>query len=203
MPVEFLTDEQKSRYGRYNGSPDRDQLDGFFHLDDFDKSLVEKCRRDYNKLGYAIQLCTLRFLGTFLPNPILVPENVVNYLAQQLGVSKIHKLPNYMDRKQTRHLHATEIRKTLGYNEFNEQPFHFRLVRWLFYRAWISNEPPSLMFDLATSWLIRHKILLPGVSTLTRLISQVRCGGLITSEAGPDNIAHFRPDNIIHRPTLS
>ena len=44
----------------------------------------------------------------------------------------------------------------------------------LYSRSWISNERPSLLFDLATGWLIQHKILLPGASTLTRLISQIR-----------------------------
>ena len=30
------------------------------------------------------------------------------------------------------------------------------------------------MFDFATAWLIQNKILLPGVSTLSRLISEIR-----------------------------
>jgi len=54
------------------------------------------------------------------------------------------------------------------------QPWSFRLNRLLFSRTWISNERPSLLFDLATSWLIQHKILLPGSTTLTRLISEIR-----------------------------
>ncbi len=49
-----------------------------------------------------------------------------------------------------------------------------RLSRLLYARAWISNERPSMMFDFATAWLIQNKILLPDVSTLTRLISEIR-----------------------------
>ena len=32
----------------------------------------------------------------------------------------------------------------------------------------------SLMFDFATNWLIQHKILLPGITTLSRIITEIR-----------------------------
>lgn len=65
------------------------------------------------------------------------------------------------------------IRDQYQYREFT-WPGSFRLSRLLYTRSWISNERPSLLFDLATGWLIQHKILLPGASTLTRLISEIR-----------------------------
>ncbi|MGQ4171499.1 hypothetical protein, partial [Escherichia coli] len=40
-------------------------------------------------------------------------------------------------------------------------PWTFRLTRLLYTRSWISNERPGLLFDLATGWLMQHRIILP------------------------------------------
>lgn len=80
MPVNFLTDEQNQTYARYHDKLTQAQLDKYFYLDDRDRNLIESCRRNYNKLGYALQLTAVRFLGTFLANPLDVPSEVINYL---------------------------------------------------------------------------------------------------------------------------
>ena len=79
-----------------------------------------------------------------------------------------------MDRKVTRYAHVNEIQLHYGYFDFNEPPWRFRLARILYSRAWISNDRPSLLFEFSISWLMQHKVLLPGLTTLTRLIAEVR-----------------------------
>ena len=69
MPVNFLTEEQRSRYGRFNADPDEGQLSGFFHLDAAARRRAMACRGAGNQLGYGLQLGTARFLGAFLPDP--------------------------------------------------------------------------------------------------------------------------------------
>jgi len=73
-------------YGRF-GSYSRVEVERFFHLDDEDRRLVAMRRRDYNRLGFAVQMVTVRHLGMFLPDPLDVPLELVEYLAEQLGIN--------------------------------------------------------------------------------------------------------------------
>lgn len=173
MPVDFLTLEQKANYGQFSGEPSEIQLARYCHLDETDLAFINQRRGDQNRFGVALQLGCARFLGTFLPDPSQAPANVRWFVARQLGITDIAVLSAYAQRETTRREHTALIRQQYRYQEFT-WPWTFRLSRLLYTRSWISNERPSLLFDLATGWLIQHKILLPGASTLTRLIAEIR-----------------------------
>ena len=114
MPVEFLTVEHRKSYGRYALDPTPAQLARYFHLDDTDKASVLKRRGEHNRLGFALQLCTVRFLGTFLSDPTDVPAIAVSCLASQLGISNLNALERYRT-AEIRWDHTAEIRSLYGW----------------------------------------------------------------------------------------
>src|SRR5271157_708793 len=152
MPVSFLTPEQERRYGRFPDEVSAEQLARYFHFDDTDRAFVLSRRGVHMRLGFAIQLGTVRFLGTFLEDPCDVP------------LTRIGKAWR----------HPPEIRERYGYRDFSDEFAQWRLLRWLYALCWTGTDRPNALFDQATAWLVTHKVLLPGATVLERAIARVR-----------------------------
>lgn len=173
MPVGFLSNVQIESYGTFSCAPSEEQLARYFHLDDTDRLLIVKKRGETNRLGFAIQLGTVRFLGTFLKDPTDVPENVKAYISKQLNIDNLSSLNRY-GIGRTHWDHINDIKKHYGYKDFTDRIESFGLMRWLYNRCYFSNERPSVLFDLSTARLVERKVLLPGATVLARLIARVR-----------------------------
>jgi hypothetical protein len=85
-----------------SGSPLREDLDRVFFLDDADRELIDKRRGAPNQLGFALQLTTVRWLGTFLPDPTDVPPVVLAYVGRQLEIEDPSCVVRYLERRRTR-----------------------------------------------------------------------------------------------------
>jgi hypothetical protein len=173
VPVEFLSDEQVASFGRFDGEPSRAELERFFYLDDADREVVGQHRGEHNRLGFAVQLGTVRYVGTFLSDPIDVPWVVVDYLAAQLGIEDASVVKRYSERFQTADDHAREIRGVYGLRDC-AGPVVEELTQFVLSRAWTHGEGPTSLFEQATGWLRRNRVLLPGVSVLARLVTGAR-----------------------------
>lgn len=173
MPVSFLSNQQRENYGRYIGAPSPDDLARYFHLDDTDHALIAQKRGEHNRLGFAVQLGTVRYLGTFLDDPLAVPALVLHSLAKQLHIERVDGARIYSAGDQ-RWQHAAEIRTHYGYVEITAHQVGFHLTRWLYALCWTGTDRPSVLFERTVAWLVTHKVLLPGCSTLERFIARLR-----------------------------
>lgn len=107
MPVEFLSDEQAEAYGKFAEEPTRPELERFFFLDDVDRDLIARRRSTHHQLGFALQMCTVRYIGRFLPDdPLDAPWPVVEHLAAQLGIEDPSVVKRYTERPKTAYEHA-------------------------------------------------------------------------------------------------
>ncbi len=131
MPLTLLSEMPLDTYGQYRSTPTPEQLNKFFHLDTADLALLNNRRRDHNRLGMAVQLCTLRFMGSFLDDPRAVPAGVLRFLAQQLALSAPSNLKRYAKRPATLSRHQHLIRDYLGHQTLSGFET-FSLMCWMY-----------------------------------------------------------------------
>jgi hypothetical protein len=174
VPVEFLSDEQAKAYGTFPEEPTRPELERFFFLDDVDRDLIALRRTKHHQLGFALQMCTVQYVGLFLEDPLAVPWPVVEHLAAQLCVEDPSVVKRYTERPKTAYEHAWEIRDAYGYRPYEDAEWGRRFRTFLHGRARTHAEGPQALFNQAVDWLRRHRVLLPGVSVLARQVSEAR-----------------------------
>jgi hypothetical protein len=112
-----------------------------FFLDDEDRVLVGRRRGAHMRVGFALQLVSVRWLGTFLEEPLDVPGTVLDFVAGQLGVTDPSQVKRYAERTKTRFDHQWEIRRGYGLREFTEVEAGF--TGWVAARAWTSGDGPK------------------------------------------------------------
>ncbi|MFC9460945.1 DUF4158 domain-containing protein [Streptomyces sp. NPDC056983] len=89
-----------------------------------------------------------------LNNPEEVPAVVVAYVAKQLGLEPA-AFAGYGS-SEARWDHQEQIRDGYGYTKFEFDQW-FALARWLYQRAWIGNERPTLLCSTSrpSAWRTR------------------------------------------------
>jgi TnpA family transposase len=157
VPVEFLTDEEAAAFGRFSGAPSQEELDRAFFLDDADRALIGKRRGAHNRLGFTLQLTTVRSLGTFLADPLDVPSVVLEYLAEQLEIADPSCVKRYTERRATRFEHAEESKVAYGLQDFAE--VERALEEWVEARAWTTGDGPKAIFNDALGWLSEREVV--------------------------------------------
>src|SRR3546814_12735330 len=175
-----LTDRQ--REALLHLPVDQGELLRHYTLSDEDLGHIRQRRRAHNRFGFALQLCVLRYPGRVLAPGELIPAQVSDFIAAQLGLTS-DDLLLYAAREETRHEHLAALRRIYGYRSFSG-----RGARDL--REWIAREAEAATSneDLARRFVAacrRTRPVFPGSSKIERPCAdalgeaQGRCGGLI------------------------
>ena len=171
MPIGFLTATERDRLNHFPiPIPDED-LRAFFWLSEDDKHVINRQREAHTRLGFALQLCALRYLG-FAPDDLsTTPEEVVRYVAGQLDVPVV-ALHAYGQRVKTRTTHFQQVQAYLGFRTATPRDVA-ALQTWLQERA-LEHDKPSVLLQLACDKLRREQIVRPGLTRLERLVATAR-----------------------------
>jgi hypothetical protein len=123
-----------------------EDLAAYFTLSDRDLIQVRRQRGGPNRLGFALQLCTLRYLG-FMPDSMhSVPPAVLAHLALQVGTPH-ESLMGYGDRPYTRTDHLQDVMAYLGFRKARTSDLRSHNA-WLVERA-LEHDRPTLLLQLA------------------------------------------------------
>lgn len=200
-----LTDRQ--REALLHLPVDQGELLRHYTLSDEDLGHIRQRRRAHNRFGFALQLCVLRYPGRVLAPGELIPAQVSDFIAAQLGLTS-DDLLLYAAREETRHEHLADLRRIYGYRSFSG-----RGARDL--REWIAREAEAATSneDLARRFIAecrRTRTILPGSSTIERLCADAlveaerRIEDLIAHRITPtlsENLAHLLEDTVDGRVT--
>ncbi len=106
----------------------RDDLIRYYTFNDSDLSLILQRRGDANRLGFAVQLCLLRYPGYALGTDSELPEPVIR--GGEASPAEPASWAKYGERDVTRREHARELRTYLQLAPFGLSDFR-ALVREL------------------------------------------------------------------------
>jgi hypothetical protein len=164
-------DDRLEEPDRLPGQIDDDTLRKYFTLTKADLEQVDQCRGPTNRLGFAVQLCTLRRHGYFLPDTRDIPSSVVEMIGSQLGLLPIAP-DNYPQNEKTRFEHLERNRQHLGFVRC-DAPQRERLLNHLIAIAQGLTRATALR-QAAHPWLKQETIVRPGRTTLRDLIVSAR-----------------------------
>ena len=148
-----------------------------YTLNNEDKAVIVRRRRPQNRLGFALQLCALRYPGRILEPGEIIPEDVLRFIGGQIGLDPVDA-ERYSERRMTRYNHPTTLAETFGFKHVT-QPTRVDLIDWLIPVAKSTRNSGTLVRILIEE-MRRRDIAIPGI------------GARKLEQYGPDVLAMVR-----------
>jgi 16S rRNA (guanine(527)-N(7))-methyltransferase RsmG len=143
----------------------KDELIRHYTFSESDLSIIRQRRGPANRLGFAVQLCYLRFPGVILgaDEPPFPP--LLRLVANQLKVG-IESWDEYGQREQTRREHLVELQTVFGF-----QPFtigHYRQDVQLLTELAMQTDKGIVLARALIEHLRRQSVIVPALNAVER-----------------------------------
>lgn len=142
----------------------------YFTLSADDLVVIRQQRGKNNRLGFALQLCALRFPGRPLHELPYIPLPVLAYVAEQVG-TPVEALATYAQRRNTTYDHLGKIRATFGYRDYDWSAM-LATARAIFPLAMESDSRFPLV-EVALETLRSKRVIAPPILELERLVYRI------------------------------
>jgi len=150
----------------------QEDLIRYYTLNEHDLSVINLHRGRANRLGFAIQLCYMRYPGIILGYSEEPFPPLLNMVAKQLGIKTDH-WKDYGQREQTRREHLVELKSIFSFTSFRSSNHH-GAVKILDDIA-RGTDKGMILATTLVKYFRSNKILLPPINTLENI-----CAGSVT-----------------------
>ena len=141
----------------------------YYTFNETDLSLIRQRRGDANRLGFAIQLCLLRYPGSMLGSDLIVTESLIQWVASRIRVDAA-AWSKYGQRDETRREHFQELRSYLGLSPFSLADFRL-LINGLTDLA-MQTDKGLVIAVQATKLLRQRQVILPALKVIDRACAE-------------------------------
>lgn len=143
----------------------KDDLIRHYTFSDSDLSIIRQRRGPANRLGFAVQLCYLRFPGVILGVNEPPFPSLLKLVADQLKVS-IESWDEYGKREQTRREHLVELQTVFGFQPFTMS--HYRQAVHTLTELAMQTDKGVVLASALIEHLRRQSVILPALSAVER-----------------------------------
>ena len=148
----------------------QDDLIQHYTFSDTDVAIIRQRRGAENQLGFAIQLCCMRFPGIMPGSDFVPPPSLLNIVSQQINIP-VEDWSKYGQREETRREHSIELQSIFKFQSFTTLRHYRWAVHFLDELAKQTDKGVVLASTLIEQ-LRRHSILLPTVNVIERICSE-------------------------------
>lgn len=146
-----------------------DELIRWYTFNDLDLALVRQRRGGANRLGFAVQLCLLRYPGQGLAVDVPPDEAALEWIGQTLRIDP-SCWPQYATREETRREHLSELRAYLGLASFGAG--HYRQTVNRLCELAMQTDKGVVLAGQAFNDLRQRRVIIPSLDVIERICAE-------------------------------